>query len=414
MTLLESLRSALSAILSRKLRSFLTVLGIVIGVAAVIALMSIGEGAQARVTSSLESIGTNLLFVRPGAPPQAGAQSFQPTAGRLTLADAAALTDPALTPAVVMAAPEVSTAVQAAVSGSTVATRAMGVTPEYETVRNFTVAEGRFISEADVEAGSLVTVVGSNVAEALFGELSPVGESIRLSQRRFRVVGVLESKGGTAFGSQDNLVVVPITTAQRRLTRTLTARGADQVQVIYVQARNASLVDAAKEQVTALLRELHDSPTVDDFTITTQQETLATLTQALGAFTIFLGAVAGISLVVGGIGIMNIMLVSVTERTREIGIRKAVGAKSRDILLQFLVESALLSLAGGLLGVALGAGASQLVSNINIGGTQVPAAVTPDIVLLAVGVATAIGLFFGFYPASRAARLDPIQALRSE
>jgi putative ABC transport system permease protein len=335
-------------------------------------------------------------------------------AATLTLEDALSLYDPSSAPAVLMVAPEAQMGAQVVAGRQNTWTRILGVTPEYQFVRNFPVAEGEFIGERHLQARSMVAVLGASVVEALFPETSPLGQSIKINRRPFRVIGVLEQKGGTGLGIQDDVVMVPITTLLERLQAWRTIRGGRRVQLISVQAVSDREVEAAKEQVASILRERHRITSEDDFIITTQQETIEALEQTIGVFVIFLGAIAGISLLVGGIGIMNIMLVSVTERTREIGIRKAVGARRKDILLQFLTEATLLSLAGGGVGVLSGWGVSRLISGIQVSGQVIRTAVSADIVLLAVMVSAAVGLFFGIYPAFRAARLNPIEALRYE
>ena len=412
MSPLESLRVALAALMDNKLRSVLTLLGMVIGVGAVISVMSIGRGSSAAITEQIESIGSNLIFVRAAASFQGGVRGAQGSAATLTLDDAQALADSALTPDVLAVAPEISTFSQARAGRENVNTRIIGVTPEYEQVRNFQVAEGRFITTQDVAARRLVAVVGSSVSETLFGGLSPVGKTVTINQRPFRIVGLLEEMGGTGLAIQDDVIVAPITTVQARLVRQRTAAGRDRVQTITVQVTDNDRLEQAKLQVSEVLRERHQIINQDDFTLTSQEDIIQARTDVNNVLTIFLGSIAAISLLVGGIGIMNIMLVSVTERTHEIGIRKAVGAKRRDILYQFLAEATLLSFGGGAIGVAGGWGVSRLLERLTISGQQVETLVQADIAFLALGVSVAIGLFFGIYPAIRAARLDPIEALR--
>jgi putative ABC transport system permease protein len=289
----------------------------------------------------------------------------------------------------------------------------MGITPSYENVRNFHVAEGEFINRQHMDGRSTVAVLGANVATDLFGEGDPIGQNVRVGRVNFRVVGVMEKKGSQATGNQDDMILVPLTTLLQRLTNQRTARGGQNVNTIYVQVKDDASMTAAVEQIGELLRQRHRTAQ-DDFTIRSQDELLSAVSQITGTLTFLLGAIAGISLVVGGIGIMNIMLVSVTERTREIGIRKAVGAKRRDILIQFLIEAALVSVVGGAIGIALGTGLSQLINRVSLGGQTLTTVVSMDAVGLAVGVSAAIGLFFGIYPATKAASLNPIQALRYE
>jgi len=415
MNILASLSIALRGVSANKMRSSLTVLGIVIGIASVISLMSVGRGAEAQITEQISSIGTNLLFVRAGSASTGPVRGAQGSAATLTLEDAEAIASPASVPSVALVAPEVSTFAQVVAGSENTNTRIIGVSPEYEEVRNYAVAEGEFITEQNVQARSMVCILGSNVVDDLFGGISPIGQSVKINRRQFRVTGILESKGGTGFGSQDDMVVIPITTAIYRLMPQRSVSGGHRVNSINVQAVDEDEIDAAIEQITALLRERHRITGEDDFSITAQKDILETMQEVTGVLTIMLGSIAGIALLVGGIGIMNIMLVSVTERTREIGIRKAVGAKRRDIMIQFLTESATLSLTGGIIGLLVGWGLSRLISGINLGGNSaLTTVITPDIVILAVGVAVAIGLFFGSYPALRAARLNPIDALRYE
>ena len=404
---------AFDSLQANKLRAFLTMLGIVIGVAAVIVLMSIGSGTQATVTSRITSLGTNLVFVRPGAPQQNGVRSAQGSAATLTLDDAEALADPNLAPSIALVAPESRTSSQLVVGGINVNSRITGVTETYADVRNHQVAEGDFITRQNVIARSLVLVLGSSVADTLFPDGGAVGQSVRVGRLQFKVAGVLESKGGTGFGSQDDVVMVPISTAMTRMSSQRSSRGGQRVSSINVQVADEDLIDQAKEEITFILRDQHRiNGEEDDFSITSQEDTLETLNQITGVFTAFLGSIAGISLLVGGIGIMNIMLVSVTERTREIGIRKAVGAKRSDLLAQFLVEATVLSLAGGGIGLLIGVGISRLLSGLDLNGQPLNTVVSPEIALLSITVSAAVGLFFGIYPATRAAALHPIQALR--
>ena len=414
MNIIETVKTSFRAIAANKMRSSLTVLGIIIGVAAVISLMSIGRGAQSTITANIESLGTNLLFVRSDATSTQGVRGAQGSLTSLTLEDAEALVNSSLAPAVKAVAPQVQTFAQIVMGKQNTFTQVLGVTPKYESVRNFPVAQGRFISDADVKNKSLVVVLGSDVAATLFGDETSIGQSIKISGRQFKVIGVLVSKGSTGFGSTDDMVVAPITTVQSRLYSQRTTSGSESVQTINVQVVSANDTDAAIEQITAILRQRHKITGDDDFTISSQQETIDMLKASTLVWVLFLGAISGISLLVGGIGIMNIMLVSVTERTREIGIRKSVGAKRRDILLQFLVEAALLSLTGGAIGVLIGWGVSRLVSGISLGGTAITTVMSADILILAVSVSAAIGIVFGMYPAYRAARLNPIEALRYE
>ena len=412
---LATLQTATSALLASKLRSTLTVLGIVIGVGAVIGVMSIGQGAQAQIAERIEGLGTDVIFVRPGTTTQFGVRGNQGSAQTLTVEDAAALADPVLAPDVRLVAPELSTGVQLVTNTQNVRATATGTSPEYASVRNLTVEEGRFITEQDLQSSALVVVLGSSVAETLFSFLDPIGQQVRINNRPFTVVGVLAEQGGSGLGLLDNVAILPLTTVQLRLAAQRTAQGGLNLQNINVQAVDSDRVEAATEQVEAILRQRHGIiGEEDDFTVTSQAELLETFTEVTDVFTLFLGSIAGISLMVGGIGVMNIMLVSVTERTREIGIRKAVGARRSDILRQFLAEAVALSFAGGALGVAVGWLIARGFSRLSINGQSVDTVITLNIVVLAVSVAVAIGLFFGLYPAIRASRLDPIEALRHE
>ena len=407
MSPLTVLRTAVSSLGANKLRTGLALLGIVIGVAAVISTMSVGRGTQQTITSNIESLGTNLLFVRPET-------SGGATASTLTLDDTYALLDPLIAPTVAAVAPELSANGQIVAGRENTFAQILGITPEYQTVRDYSVSTGQFISAAQVANRSDVVVLGSQVAETLFGFRDPVGQKVRINGRQFSVIGVLESRGGTFLGNLDNQALVPVTTAYYRLSRQRTTQGDITVQAINVQVESIDAMEDAIRQIATVLRLRHRISDQDDFTITSQQATIETLEETRETFVIFLGAIAGISLLVGGIGIMNIMMVSVTERTREIGIRKAMGAKRRDILSQFVSEATLLSFGGGIVGVALGVTLSRVLDGRNLGGQTFQTAVGGDITIIALGVAVAIGLFFGIYPAMRAAGLNPIDALRYE
>ncbi len=416
MTFSQALLEALESLNGNKLRSGLTVLGIVIGVAAVIAMLAVGNGAQASITGSISSIGTNLLFVFSGTPEQQqgpGSRSGH-NERPLTLADAQAIADPLVVSSVAAVAPALQGIGTVTFAGENSSTTIIGVTPAYFTVRNLEMSEGEFLNEEHSLGRMSVVVLGPETADNLFGHHDGiVGETIRIEGQPFRVIGVLVAKGGGAFGSEDNGVYIPFTTAQARLIR----RGSrDEVDIIFVQAVSAEVVPLAVDEISDIIRQRHRTPIgADDFTVFTQQDFLSTFEAITGVLTIFLGGIGGISLLVGGIGIMNIMLVSVSERTREIGLRKALGARKRDILLQFLTESSLLSLVGGFIGILLGWSIALIVGQIAASrGTSFTPVVTMDAVLIATISSTVIGLFFGIYPASRAASLEPVEALRHE
>jgi putative ABC transport system permease protein len=409
MSIAQAFLEALESLSGNKLRSGLTVLGIVIGVAAVIAMLAVGRGAEASITGSISGIGTNLLFVFRGNQDDS-VRNPKP----LTMGDAEALRDQFAAPSVAAVAPALQGDATVVFSGEQASPQLFGVTPDYFQVRNLNVTEGELITEEHMLGRASVVLLGPEVAETLFGHADGVtGETVRIEGQPFRVIGVLESKGGGAFGSEDNQVLVPFTTAQTRLIR---RSSSDRVDIIFVQAVSGDVVTQASEEISAILRTRHRTEVgADDFTVFSQQDLLTTFQSITGILTIFLGGIAGISLLVGGIGIMNIMLVSVTERTREIGLRKALGARRRDILIQFLTESSLLSLIGGIIGILFGWLISFGVGQIaTASGTAFTPVVGADAIALATIFSAAVGLFFGIYPANRAAGLEPVEALRYE
>jgi putative ABC transport system permease protein len=409
MNFFQAFIEALESLSANKMRSGLTILGIVIGVAAVIAMVSIGRGAQNTITGSIQGIGTNLIFVLRGGSSE-DVRNPQP----LTLGDAQAMGDPFQAPSVIGVAPELRGQVKVTFGGQSTTTSIEGVTPDYSRVRNTSVTEGQFISEEQILGRSSVVLLGQDVADKLFGRKQGlVGETVRIEGQPFRVSGVLASKGGSGFSNEDDRVIVPLSTAQTRLLR---RANRDQVDMIQVEAASANTVSQAQQEISQILRTRHRTAIgADDFTILTQQDFLSTASTITNVLTIFLGGIAAISLLVGGIGIMNIMLVSVTERTREIGLRKALGARRIDILIQFLTESAVLSMLGGIIGIALGWLISYGVGRIAAANnTPITPAIGVDTILIATLFSTAVGLFFGLYPANRAAGLQPVEALRYE
>jgi putative ABC transport system permease protein len=409
MSIIQIILEALESLSHNKLRSILTVLGIVIGVAAVISMLAIGTGAQESINTQINALGSNLVYVMPG-----GGEDVR-NAAPLTTDDAEALADPVQAPSILYAAPVIQGGAQVSTRGESLFTSLLAVGPEYAIVSNLTTSEGQFISNDHINSRAAVVVLGSEVAEALFGKTSGlVGEKVRISNQVYRVIGVLESVGGSSMlGSQDDRVIVPLTTAQSRLIR---REGRNEVDTIYVQARSAEVVPSAVEEINRILATRHGTTVSEpDFNLLNMQDIQAAASSITGVLTIFLGGIAGISLLVGGIGIMNIMYVTVSERTREIGLRKALGARKWNILVQFLAESALLSLIGGIIGILLAQGISLLVGFIAVQyDVQITPLVQLDAVLLATLFSAGVGLFFGFYPARRAANLQPVEALRYE
>ncbi len=417
MNLVESFRIALRALTANKMRSILTMLGIIIGVAAVIALMSVGQGVQALVQEQLQSAGSNLLIIIPGSlkDAQPGDPRTRRPSNPLTNSDWLAIRDPLNVPHVLAAVPEADGRANVSYGKTTLNLTITGTNDEYPFVRNFYPADGRFISAEDVLGEARVAVLGKDVAKKLFpSDVYPIGQSIRINNIPFRVIGVMEGKGGGSFGSFDTLVFVPVTTAQQRLFPYLRSpRGEPTLSLILVKADDEKNLGAVKTDIENLLRDRHNISYLDDddFTVINQADILDIFGSITGVLTTFLGGIAAISLLVGGIGIMNIMLVSVTERTREIGLRKAVGAKRRDILLQFLVEAMVLSLIGGIIGMILGFIGAQFLASLS---KDLRAIVSVESIALATGFSLLVGLFFGIYPALRAAQLHPIDALRYE
>ncbi len=400
-----TLKIAVRALRRNTLRTLLTMLGIIIGVGAVIAMVSIGNGARAEVEARIAALGQNVILVLSGNVRRGGFSMGFGSAGTLTKEDYMAIRQEI--PGVTGASPEVRTSAQIAYGDQNINSMIMGVGADYASIRSWILADGDGLSDADVRTARKVALIGKTTATTLFGDGDPVGQTIRIKSAPFKIVGALAPKGMAMMGmDQDDVILVPYTSAMKRLSFQTTFRS------LSVQAASADLLSEVQQEITDLLRQRHriGPGRDDDFLVRTQQEISDMATQTSRVMTVLLGSIAGVSLLVGGIGIMNIMLVSVTERTREIGVRLAVGARSRDILLQFLIEAVTLSLVGGVLGILLGVGSSRLLS-VNFGWATL---ISPDSIVIAFLFSAAIGVFFGFYPARKAAQLDPIDALRYE
>lgn len=411
--LIENIRLAIRSLGANKMRAALTMLGITIGVGAVITLMSVGQGVSRYIASQFEGLGTNLLFVFPGEFRPGSGPPGRATTAVLTQADVLALADPARVPEAAYIVPVVGRTVLATARDSASNAPVRGTSPDYVSARNYQVLAGRFITEGDMDERARVVVIGQTTLNHLFApDEEALGATIRLNGTPFRIVGILEKKGASPFGDDDDTIIIPYPTAVR-LFQARTARGEPRVNLILAQAIDPTRQDVLIQQISEVLRDQHGIPYRgdDDFTILSQQDLMSAFEQVTSVLTIFLGAIAGIALVVGGIGIMNIMLVTVSERTKEIGLRKAVGAKRGHVLTQFLIESVVLSLLGGLLGIVVGALGSW---GIRQAVPELDTTITLQSVLLATGFSAVVGLFFGLYPAWRASALRPIEALRYE
>ena len=390
-----------------KLRTGLAALGIVIGIGSVIALISLGQATQQSISDRIQSLGANLLTVNPGSQNSGAVRGAQGGAATLTLDDASAIKSSLTITTIQNVSPELSRRTQITTGASNTNTQVIGVTPIYTTVHKIDLDSGSFITDRDVSSITKVAVLGPQVASDLFGpSINPIGQSIRISGQNFTVIGITASKGGTGFGNQDDTLFVPLSTAQKQIF------GVSYLSSIALEAKSPDVMVTAQNEVGYLLLSRHklSDPASADFSIFSQQDILNTASAATGTFTTLLSGIAAISLLVGGIGIMNIMLVTVTERTREIGLRKALGAKKKVIIQQFLIEAVILTFTGGIIGMALGIFASYIISSL----TQAPFIISPQAIILAIGVSAGIGILFGWYPARRAANLQPIEALRYE
>jgi putative ABC transport system permease protein len=404
MDIIESIKMATTTLVANKLRSSLTMLGIIIGNASVIAMIGIGEGAQKYIAKELESLGPNVLFVLPGNRETQRVSLDLPKT--LVLADAKAIATQV--PSVQAVASESNSRQLVTYRNKNANVNIIGTTPEFLPVRQFDVGRGRFFTELDIRRSNQVVVLGADLAERLFGSIDPIGQQLRIKNVSFQVIGLLEAKGSNLGVDYDDAALIPITTMANRISGRTSPYGIELTYLV-AAAKDADSVKAAEFQITNLLRLRHKLTGEDDFTIRSQKDAMETVGKITGALTLMLAAIAGISLFVGGIGVMNIMLVSVTERTQEIGLRKAIGAREQDILMQFMIEAVILSAVGGIMGTLIGVSGNLLIGTF----TPLQAGVSPVAIVLAVGVSGSIGLFFGVIPARRAAKLDPIVALRS-
>ncbi len=407
MKIAELISESLATLTLNKVRTGLAALGIVIGIGSVIALVSLGQATQKSIQNQIESLGSNLLTIQPGSINQGGVRGAMGGRTTLTLDDAKAIASSAQITTIKTVSPEVSNRSQITAGGNNTNTQIIGATPQYAQVHKVSISNGSFISQSDNDSISRVAVLGPQVVTDLFGEGSnPIGQSIRINRQSFVIVGITTTKGGTGFNNQDDIVYVPLSTAQKQLF------GQSYLGSIALEANSADIMTAAQDEVGYFLLARHQisDPTKADFSIMSQQDIINTVANTTGTFTTLLSGIAAISLIVGGIGIMNIMLVTVTERTREIGLRKALGAKKKTITLQFLIESVILTFVGGIIGVIVGIIASFVISRL----TSSLFVISPFSILLAFAVSAAIGIIFGWYPANRASNLQPIEALRYE
>ncbi|MCL4352979.1 ABC transporter permease [Patescibacteria group bacterium] len=407
MELSELISEAIGSLTLNKLRTGLAILGIIIGIGSVIALISLGQSSQLAVQNQIESLGSNLLTIIPGSQNSGAVRGAIGGSTSLTLEDALALQTSPQINTIKSVSPELSRRAQVTAGKNNTNTQIIGVYPSYEEIHKVTIDSGTFINQRDVDGITKVAVIGPQVASDLFGDgVSPIGKSIRVNGLSLRVIGLTVSKGGSGFQNQDDIIYVPLSTAQKQLF------GITYVSSIAVEAKSQDVMTDAENQIGYFLLARHklNNPQSADFAIFSQNDILNTASQITGTFTALLGGIAAISLLVGGIGIMNIMLVTVTERTREIGLRKALGAKKRTIITQFLVEAIFLTFAGGLIGMSLGASISFILSHI----LNLPFTVTVSSVILAIAVSGGIGILFGWYPARKASNLQPIEALRYE
>ena len=400
----EGFLMAWSSLIANKMRSLLTMLGIIIGVAAVIALVSIGYGVRQQITESISSLGSNLLMVYPGAPRTPGVRPVSGANKTIKLSDYEAISK---MDSVQAASPVAANSYLTVYMSKNWTTTVNGANADFQYVNNWTMKSGRFITDSQIERRERVAVIGATVAKNLFGNEDPIGKDIRIHKNSFKIVGVLDEKGSGAMGNdQDDVIVVPYTTMMERVM------GVDYLRMIYIQAKEGQDLERVQADIENILRVRHGikNPDLDDFNVNNMASIMKAVEENTATMTLFLGAVAAISLLVGGIGIMNIMLVSVTERTREIGVRKALGATYRTIITQFLIEAVVISLVGGAIGIVVGIGASQLIATV----AKLKTVVTTGPILLSFGFSMSIGLVFGLYPARKAAKLNPIDALHYE